>query len=201
MKVDVITTQFGDVEVEYSTFTKGFFIKQFPEKLKNINGLKLLTSRDNSFEDYKKLDSYVRELVQNACVDFEFKRKVIFYKITSHTDVHTDSLSFEYLVCNESVKNQNYLGKSNALSEYVVLDSNLTKYLGKRNIFGQITFRNESDYVCIDYDENIHNFLKEFTAKFQNLKISLMDFFKEDKIQINILNHSFKNNLLGNNNL
>jgi hypothetical protein len=56
MKVDVITTRFGDIEVEYSSFTKGFFIKKFPEKLEQINGLKLLRSRDNSFKEYKKLE-------------------------------------------------------------------------------------------------------------------------------------------------
>ena len=51
MKVDIIDTGYGEVIVEYSTFTKGFFVKDYPEKLKQINGLKLLVGRENSERD------------------------------------------------------------------------------------------------------------------------------------------------------
>lgn len=62
MKVDTIITGFGDIEVEYSTFTKGFFIKKYPEKLEQVKGLKLLKSRDSSFTEFKKLQDYVKDL-------------------------------------------------------------------------------------------------------------------------------------------
>lgn len=55
MKVDTIITGFGDIEVEYSTFTKGFFIKKYPEKLEQVKGLKLLKSRDSSFTEFTRL--------------------------------------------------------------------------------------------------------------------------------------------------
>ena len=54
MKVDKIITGYGDIDVEYSTFTKGFFIKKLPEKLM-LPELKKLVGRDNSFLLYKDL--------------------------------------------------------------------------------------------------------------------------------------------------
>ncbi len=196
MKVDVITTRFGDIEVEYSSFTKGFFIKKFPEKLEQINGLKLLKSRDNSFNEYKKLEDYVKDLIHNAMIDFEFERKVIVYKIKIDNS-YSDGLSFEWIVCDESIKNQNYCGKENELREYFVHDSNLEKYIGKRNIFGQIVFLSSNDFIFIDYDENIHKFFKDFTSKFQMLKSSLVDFFDKEKVVFNILNNQSDLKLLG----
>lgn len=186
MKVDTIVTKFGDIEVEYSTFTKGFFIKKYPEKLEQVNGLKLFTSRDNSFKEFEKLQSYVKELVHNAMIDFQFERKVIIYKID--IDKYRDGLSFEYLVCDESVKSQKYFGKENELREYFVHDSNLEKHIQKRNILGQILFASKDEYTLIDYDEKIHKFFKDFTNNFQILKSSLADFFDKEKIVFNIMN-------------
>jgi hypothetical protein len=191
MKVDKIETRFGDIEVEYSSFTKGFFIKKFPEKLEQINGLKLLRSRDNSFREYKKLEDYVKDLLHNAMIDFEFERKVIAYNI--RIDKYTDGISFEWMICDESVKNQKYQGKENQLKEYFVHDSNIKGYIGKRNIFGQIVFSSYNDFIFIDYDENIYNFFKDFTDKFQVLKSSIADFFDKEKVIFNILN--IKNNI------
>lgn len=188
MKVDVITTKFGDIEIEYSSFTKGFFIKKFPEKLEQINGLKILKNRENSFNEYKKLENYVKDLIRNAMIDFKFERKVICYKIKIDNS-YSDGLSFEWIVCDESVKNQEYCGIENQLREYFVHDSNLEKYKGKRNVFGQITHTSINDWVLIDYDENIHIFFKDFTAKFQMLKSSFIDFFDKEKVVSNILNN------------
>lgn len=196
MKVDTISTKFGDVEVEYSTFTKGFFVKKFPEKLEEIKGLKILRSRDNSFKEFSKLEGYVKDLVNDSCVDFEFSRKVIIYKIVENSS-YNHSLSFEYMVCNESVKNQKYCGKENELSEYFVLDSNLEKHLGKRNIFGQLVFESKDNWVFIDYDEDIHSFIKDFSDKFTKLRVSLVDFFKKDKIKLNVLNSQSTLKMLG----
>jgi hypothetical protein len=195
MKVDVIGTRFGDIEVEYSTFTKGFFIKKFPEKLEKIAGLKLLTSRDNSYKEFEKLQSHVKDLVHNAMIDFEFEKKVILYRI--HIDSFDDRLSFHYLVCDVSVKSQTYQGVPNNLREYFVLDSNIEKYIGKRNILGQILFSETNDYVRIDYDEKIHTFFKEFTSNFHLLKSSLVSFFDKDKVVFNILNSQTDLKLLG----
>lgn len=185
MKVDTISTRFGDIDVEFSTFTKGFFIKKYPEKLECIKGLMLLKNRENSFKEYTKLEEYVRELVHNALIDFEFQRRVIIYQI--RTSEYDDSLEFLYLVCDESVKNQSAYGKQNVLSEYHVIDSNMEKYIGKRNILGQILFSSSDNYVFIDYDENLHNFFKAFTSKFHELKKSLVSFFDEEKVVENIL--------------
>lgn len=195
MKVDTITTRFGDIDVEYSSFTKGFFIKKFPEKLEQIPGLKLLRSRENSFKEFNKLEEYVKDLVHNAMIDFQFERKVIIYKIK--IDSFDDGLTFEYMVCDESKKTQRYNGRDNELREYFVHDSNLEKYIGKRNIFGQITHRGKDDYIFIDYDENIHRFFKDFTSKFQILKSSLVDFFDEKNVVSNILNSQSDFKLLG----
>lgn len=189
MKVDKIETRFGIIDIEYSTFTKGFFIKELPEKFKEINGLKALTSRDNSFKEYSALESHVRELVHNASIDFEFSRKVIIYKIRSENG-YDNSLSFKYLVCNESAKNQKYLGKENQLCEYFVIESNIEKYRNKRAIFGQITSDSSEDWVFIDYDEKTHLFIKNFSDRFSQLRLSLTDFFKEENIQQNLLNNS-----------
>jgi hypothetical protein len=188
MKVDVINTKFGDIEVEYSSMTKGFFIKKYPQKLEQIAGLELLKSRDNSFKEFEKLELYVRELVKNALVDFEFERRVIIYRINTGSDFH-DGLSFSYLVCDESKKNQTLYGKPNQIREYLIIDSNRKSEIGQRNIFGQLTHSDESNYVFIDYDEKIHEFLKEFTSNFHNLKLSLKDFFDKDKVVLNILNN------------
>ena len=189
MKVDKIETRFGVIDIEYSTFTKGFYIKELPEKFKEINGLKALTSRDNSFKEYSALEAHILELVHNASIDFEFNKKVIIYKIHSDNE-YSHSLSFEYLVCNESVKNQTIHGKSNQLCEYFVLETNLERYRNKRNIFGQIVFSNSDNWVFIDYDEKTHLFIRNFTEKFSQLRLSLTDFFKKENIQQNILNNS-----------
>ncbi len=186
MKVDTITTQFGDIEVDYSSFTKGFFIKKFPEKLEAINGLKLLKSRDNSFKEFSKLESYVKDLVHNAMIDFQFERKVIAYQIKINS--YSDGLSFEWMLCDESAKNQKYCGKENQLREYFVHDSNIEKYIGKRNTFGQITFSSSDDFVFIDYDEDVYKFFKDFTDKFHLLKSTLISFFDKEKVVFNILN-------------
>lgn len=196
MKVDVVNTKFGDIEVEYSSFTKGFFVKKYPEKMEQIQGLKLLKSRDNSFKEFNKLEEYVKDLVNNAMIDFKFERKVIIYKINVDSQ-YRDELSFEWMVCDESVKSQTYMGKENQLREYFVHDSNLEKYIGKRNIFGQITHADSNNYMFIEYDENVHKFFKDFTSKFQLLKSSLVSFFDKDKVVYNILNSQTDLNLLG----
>lgn len=191
MRVDTINTRFGDIEVEYSTFTKGFFIKKYPERMEQISGLSLLKSRDNSFKEFSKLEEHVKELVHNALIDFEFNRKVIIYKITASCEnSSSDSLYFEYLVCNESTKTIRFAGKDRALNEYYVVDSNVQRYVGKRNIFGQIVFADKEEYVFIDYSEELHDFFKLFTANFHKLKQSLKDFFEKENVVNNILNNS-----------
>lgn len=188
MKVDTIQTQFGNIEVEYSTFTKGFFIKKFPENLKDINGLKIFESRENTFKEFAQLEKYVKDVVKDALVAFDFERKIILYKIDNMSSPHSDGLYFSYLVCDESKKTQKYLGKENELREYYVHDSNLTAYIGKRNILGQILHTGYDKYEIIDYDENIHQFFKDFTSRFQDLKASLLNFFDKEKVVFNILN-------------
>jgi len=153
-----------------------------------INGLKLLLGRDKSFTEFSKLEEYIKDLVKNAMIDFEFHRKVIIYKITGYNSGSHDSLSVTYLVCNESKKTQTYCGRHNELREYYVLESNHDYYVGMRNIFGQITHVDKKEYVFIDYDEKTHEFFKNFITNFHNLKSSLKEFFKEDKIKVNILN-------------
>lgn len=197
MKVDVINTKFGDIEVEYSSFTKGFFIKKMPERLTEIHGLKLLTTRDNSFKEFSKLENYIDELVRDACIDFVFKRRVIVYQIKTYNDYSMNALYFEYFVADESEKTQEYLGKVNALNEYIIIDSNLGKHeIGKRNIFGQITGESKEKFVIIDYDEEIHLFLKKFNENFLNLKKSLVDFFDKDKIKQNVIDSKLNNSNL-----
>lgn len=196
MKVDTIQTKFGDIEVEYSSFTKGFFIKKMPEKFTKIQGLKLLTSRDNSFLEFSKLETYVRELVHNARFDFEFKRKVIIYRMGVDESNYSNSLSFEYIIADESEKTQKDQGKENQLSEYVVIESNIDSYLKKRNILGQILFTSYKEFVMIDYDEKTHFFLKRFNENFISLKKSLKDFFDKDKIKQNIIDSKLNNSNL-----
>lgn len=197
MKVDVINTKFGDIEVEYSSFTKGFFIKKIPEKLAEIQGLKIYTTRDNSFKEFSKLEDYVKELVRDALIDFVFKRRVIVYQIKTYNDYSMNSLHFEYFVADESEKTQNYQGKENELNEYFIIDGNLEKYKkGSRNIFGQITHESKNNFVIIDYDEDIHLFLKKFDENFRNLKKSLVDFFDKDKIKQNVIDSKLNNSNL-----
>lgn len=52
-------------------------------------------------------------------IDFKFERKVIIYKID--IDKYRDGLSFEYLVCDESVKSQRYCGEENACETHTLL--------------------------------------------------------------------------------
>lgn len=196
MKVDKINTKFGDIPVEYSSFKKGFFISSLPEKLHQVNGLEILIGRDHSFDKFSELNSYINDLIHDANIDFEFEKKVIIYKITEDSK-HYDSLSFVYMICDVSSKNQKYLGKENQLKEYKVLESNLIKYVGQRNIWGQITYENESNYIFMDYDEETHLFLKSFCQNFSKLKMSIVEFFKSDKLKENIKSTGLK--LLSNN--
>lgn len=196
MKVDTIETKFGNIDIEYSVFTKGFFIKTLPVKFKEIAGLKILTSRDNSFGLYSELEKYVKDLVKDACIDFQFNRKVICYLIRESSD-YTHSLTFEYMICNESIKNQSYMGKENGLCEYYVLESNIPKYIGQRNIFGQIASSSSSNFIIIDYDEQTHLFMKNFSENFTRLRRSLIEFFDKDNLQINISNNLHGIALLG----
>lgn len=198
MKVDKINTMYGDIPVEYSSLKKGFFISSLPEKLREVNGLEILCGRDHSFDKFSGLESYIKELINDANIDFEFEKKMIIYKITSETKF-SDSLSFVYMICDVSAKNQKHLGKEKQLREYKVLESNLTQYVGKRNIWGQITYENESNYVFMDYDEETHLFLKYFCENFAKLKMSIIDFFKADKLKANILSQSSGLKLLGSN--
>ncbi len=195
MKVDVINTMFGDIEVEYSTFKKGFFLKNLPPKLREINGLKIYLSRDNSFDKFSELESYVKDLIKDSCVDFQFKRKVIIYKIRQDENY----FSFKYMLCDESEKTQRYQGRDNELCEYIVLESNMINYKGSRNIFGQITGDNEKNWVFLDYNEDTYNFIKNFDEKFNKLKFDIVEFFKEDSVKANILNSNVGKLLSGSN--
>lgn len=198
MKVDKINTKYGDIPVEYSSFKKGFFISSLPEKLHQVNGLEILCGRDHSFNTFSALESYIKDLINDANIDFEFEKKMIIYRITEESK-HNDSLSFVYMICDVSTKNQKHLGKEKQLREYKVLESNLTHHVGKRNIWGQITYENESNYVFMDYDEKTHLFLKYFCYNFTKLKMSIVDFFKADKLKANILSKSNGLKLLGSN--
>lgn len=89
------------------------------------------------------------------------------------------------------------MGKENGLCEYYVLESNITKYIGQRNIFGQIAFSSSSNFIIIDYDEQTHLFMKNFSENFTKLRHSLIEFFDKDNLQINISNNINKIALLG----
>ena len=55
----------------------------------------------------------------------------------------------------------------------------------KRNIWRQLVYGDR--FTIIDYDKNIHDFIKEFVPSFEALKIKLFKFFDEKTIHQNVL--------------
>jgi hypothetical protein len=186
-KVDTINTRFGEVEVNYSSLTKNFFVQKYPEKLAGISGLSLRKTRDNGFKTFKELDSYIKEVVHNGMIDFAFKRKIILYKLITEQGYGGERLEFTYMIANESEKIQSHMGVPCNSSEYYILESNHERYVGVRNIFGQITHEDIEKWVVLDYDEYTHEFIKNFLVSFHKLRTSLSEFFDKETVVNNIL--------------
>lgn len=185
-KIDTINTKFGEVQVNYSSFTKNFFVEKYPEKLAGILGLKLKTTRDNGFKSFKELEDYVKEVVKNAMIDFAFKRKIIIYKLLTEQSYGGDRLEFTYMVANESEKVLTHNNVPCNTAEYYIFESNNPRYVGVRNIFGQITHEDISKWVVLEYDEVTHEFIKNFLDNFAKLKLSLEQFFDKETVIHNI---------------
>lgn len=207
MKVDIIDTSYGEVIVEYSTFTKGFFVKDYPEKLKQISGLKFLTGRDNSVKTYQELKDRVMELVDKASIDFVFNRKVIIYEITKSSeedyspfsDGGSPYIKVFYMVANEGKRVfKNRAGKEDIQYEYIVLDGSNKKQIGKRDILGQIYYLGNAKRTIIDYDERLHKFLENLNTKLQQLVDNLDEFLAEDKVMQNVLQYGSQYPMLSN---
>ncbi len=197
MKVDVISTRLGDFIIEYSTFTKKLFISKYPDELDNKSGIHVKKGRDEGFNSFDEVKQYVSDVIENYFIKFNFKRKVIFYKISTYqTKSDGEFLSFKYMICNESDATYSYAGGKKFLNEYSILENNMGMKNGYRNILGQIFYGDE--LICIDYSEEIHKFIVDFLANFQQLKNKLVDFFDKDKFIENVkISIENKQKLLG----
>ena len=122
MKIDVIETIYGDFIIEYSKFSRGFFISSYPEIFKEKPSIDIKTGRGNHYKNIDDLLKVIDESVKSFKSDYKFKRKVICYRMV------TDSyLNFEYMVCNES--ELMYLHQGEKLAEYYVEETNMPKKL------------------------------------------------------------------------
>jgi len=190
-KIDTIPSRYGDFEVAYSSFNKLFYVGKYPECIKEKPEIKVRDIRELGFKTFDELKIHVKEVVENFSVEYMFIRKVISYKAGTK-----DYLYFEYFVANESGGVMHKKNKDEYYLEYKVLESSVDRYVGQRNILGQIT--NDSDnWVIIDYDENIHRFIIEFIQNLNDLKLKLKHFFDKENVVLNILETiSNKQNLL-----